>query len=226
MVRRWESKAQNLADSVRSWFAGLLQHHPGQQVTRVVLIAVLAAAVLVLIRPLWRWATRYVITAVHEAGHAVAAIGLTGRLRAVRSMRLRADTSGVTWSATGAGLRSQLVTMAGYPAPGALGAVGMLLIVGGQPRSWLWGLLILAVIEGLLWVRNLFGLLLILMWSAALVELLQRGSLRADWYAGATVAAVLVMGGLRSVVELLVAGRDPIQTWRSPITGPGCPRRC
>ena len=164
-------------------------------------LAVVALAVAfagLLPRRLWRWG-RLGVTAVHEGGHAVAA-RLVGRR--VVAVHLRADTSGVTYHAGSAGRISRLVTtVAGYPAPGLLAVAGAALCATGRPRAWLGLLAALAAIGLLLWVRNLFGVVIVLAGAGGLGWLAIRGTSGLDALVGATLAWYLAAGGLRSVIE-------------------------
>jgi hypothetical protein len=75
----------------------------------------LAVLVVVVLRPLWRWA-RNGVTFVHETGHALVAVACGAR---VQRIRLRVDTSGDTsWTFRGnpGRLRRFAVAGAGYPA--------------------------------------------------------------------------------------------------------------
>lgn len=80
----------------------------------------------------WR-ATRLFATYIHEAGHAVFAFA-TGRK--VLSIRLEADASGSTRHAgvKGSFLSRFLTTLAGYPAPAALGYLMILGLSSGHAR--------------------------------------------------------------------------------------------
>lgn len=74
----------------------------------------------------WR-RTRLLATWVHESGHALAAISVGF---SVRGIRIEKDTSGVTHTAGPARLLPRVfITAAGYPAPAALGAVLLYLLL-------------------------------------------------------------------------------------------------
>ena len=161
------------------------------------------ALVLVLAPATWP-RVRLGVTVVHEAGHAVVAV-LVGRR--LRSIRLHSDTSGVTVSRgrpRGPGMVVMLA--AGYLAPAGLGLAAALLLAGGRSVALLWLLLVLTA--GLiLWVRNGYGLLVLLAGGAAVFLL--------TWYGDGTVQSVaaylitwlLLLAAPRPLVELLAAGR-------------------
>jgi len=162
--------------------------------------AALALALAVLVpRQAWRIG-RLVVTAVHEGGHAVAAV-LVGRK--VSAVHLRANTSGVTFHTGPAGRTRRVATaIAGYPAPGLVAVAGAFAMTHGQLGVWLLALLVLAVINVVLWVRNLFGILLMAIGVAALGWLIVNGTPGAAALVGMVVVWYLAIGGLRASAEL------------------------
>jgi len=161
------------------------------------------ALVLVLAPATWP-RVRLGVTVVHEAGHAVVAV-LVGRR--LRSIRLHSDTSGVTVSRgrpRGPGMVVMLA--AGYLAPAGLGLVAALLLAGGRSVALLWLLLVLTA--GLiLWVRNGYGLLVLLAGGAAVFLLTWYGDGTVQSVAAYLIAWLLLLAAPRPLVELLTAGR-------------------
>lgn len=161
-------------------------------------LALLAVAV----HPVWRVA-RNGITIAHEGGHALVAVLVGRRLSGIR---LHSDTSGLTVSrGKASGLGMILTLLAGYPAPALLGLGGAWLLGQGRVALLLWlALALLAVM--LLWIRNLYGLLAMLV-AGGLVFVI-------TWYTDPHVQAVfgyavvwfLLVGAVRPVAELQ-AGR-------------------
>lgn len=179
----------------------------------------LVALALVLWRPSWR-TVRLGITVTHEAGHAAVAVLVGRRLSGIK---LHSDTSGVTLSRgrpTGPGMVAMLA--AGYLAPALLGLLSATLLATGHALGLLW-LLVAVVLLLLLWVRNGYGLLVLLVLGVGLTAV--------SWYAGGraqtTVAALvtwlLLLASPRPLLELLGRGArgrrgsDPEQLSR--ITG-------
>ena len=163
----------------------------------------LVALVLVLVPATWP-RVRLGITVVHEAGHALVAV-LVGRR--LRSIKLHSDTSGLTVSRgkpRGPGMVAMLA--AGYLAPAVLGLVAALLLANGRSVALLW-LLVLLTAALILWVRNGYGVLVLLVGGAGVFLL--------TWYGGSTVQSVaayliawlLLLAAPRPLVELLAAGR-------------------
>jgi hypothetical protein len=164
----------------------------------LVLLTALAGLVAVAFRPVWRVA-RNAVTIAHEGGHALIAL-LTGRK--LRGIRLEFDTSGLTLSAgrpSGPGMMFTL--LAGYIAPSLIGVLGAWLLGGNRITLLLWLTVVLLLLM-LINIRNLFGVLSVLITGAIVVIV--------SWYASAQVQAVfayagvwfLLFGGVRPVFEL------------------------
>jgi hypothetical protein len=161
--------------------------------------ATLAAAVLlVLLPPAWKL-TRHGITIVHEGGHGLVA-ALSGRR--LQGIRLHSDTSGLTVSrGKPRGLGMVLTLLAGYPAPALLGLGAAWMLGEGRATGLLW-VLLAALALVLVQIRNWFGL-----WSVVVTGALVFG---VTWFGSATVQSVfallltafLLVGALRTVVEL------------------------
>jgi hypothetical protein len=164
----------------------------------LVVLTGLAALAVVVTDGIWRRA-RNVITLVHEAGHALAAL-LTGRR--LKGIRLHSDTSGLTLSVGRPDGPGMVVTAAaGYLSPSLLGLCGVAVLAAGLVTVTLWittGLLAAM----LLLIRNVYGVFSVLL-TGATVGLVA-------WYAPADVQAgfghavtwFLLAGAVRPVVEL------------------------
>lgn len=163
-----------------------------------VLLAAALALLAVVWSVSWRW-TRTVVTIAHEGGHALTAV-LAGR--GLTGIRLHPDTSGLTVS-TGARRGPGLVFtfLGGYPAPSLLGVGGALLVAGDLAELMLWialGLLAATLIH----VRNLYGVLAVLVTAAAVAAVAVWGSGRLQDGFAAALCWFLLFGGLRAVREL------------------------
>lgn len=180
------------------------------------------ALLLVLAPPTWP-RVRLGVTIVHEAGHALVAVLVGRRLSGIR---LHSDTSGVTLSRgrpRGPGMVAMLA--AGYLAPAACGVAAALLLADGRALGLLWGVvLVLAAV--LVWVRNGYGLLAVVLAGVAVAAV--------GWWAAPTyqsvlaylIAWVLLLAAPRPLVELVAGGRrhrrgsDPDQLSRiTPLPG-------
>jgi hypothetical protein len=184
-------------DGVRDLWDKLLGAQPDPP-GLLVLLTALAGLLAVAFRPVWRVA-RNAVTIAHEGGHALIAL-LTGRK--LRGIRLEFDTSGLTLSAgrpSGPGMMFTL--LAGYIAPSLIGVLGAWLLGGNRITLLLWLTVVLLLLM-LINIRNLFGVLSVLITGAIVVAV--------SWYASAQVQAVfayagvwfLLFGGVRPVFEL------------------------
>ena len=166
---------------------------------------VLGAGAVALALVLWpgTWPrVRLLVTVVHEAGHALVALLVGRRLQGIR---LHSDTSGVTVSRgrpSGPGMVAMLA--AGYLAPALVGLGAALLLADGRALLLLWSLSVLLLLV-LLWIRNGFGLLVVVVVLA--------GTVAVTWYADLVAEGVAIQPSLlllaapRPLLELLVAGR-------------------
>lgn len=140
-----------------SWselFARVLATQPVPESRTVAILSLIALACVVLGWPV----TRMVVTIAHESGHAVVAL-VTGRR--LTGIRLHSDTSGLTVSRgrpRGPGMVATL--LAGYPAPAVLGVGAALLLASGRAVLLL-ALLVITLAGMLVMIRNLFGLLVL-----------------------------------------------------------------
>lgn len=168
-----------------------------------VLAAGVVALGLVLLPSTWP-RVRLGITVVHEAGHALAAVLVGRRLSAIR---LHSDTSGLTVSRgkpRGPGMVAMLA--AGYLAPALLGLLAAFLLADGRGVALLW--LLVVLLAGLLvWVRNGYGLLVVILGGAALFALTWWGSAQAQAVTAYLVAWLLLLAAPRPLLELLGSRR-------------------
>jgi hypothetical protein len=132
------------------------------------------------------WATivlypfKLLTTWIHECSHALMTVIVGGR---VMSIVLEPDTSGLTRSLVPpAGVARGLIASAGY-----LGAAcaGCLLLTATRVDRWsksiLWTIIILLVATLVLWMRNLFGIIVVSVWTCTLIVFVRgasRGAIR------------------------------------------------
>jgi hypothetical protein len=164
----------------------------------MVSVSLTVAIVGTLVRPLWR-VGRLAVTAVHEGGHAVAAV-LGGRR--VTAVHLRSDTSGVTFhQGTGRWGGRVMTAAAGYPAPGVLAVAGSALVAHHQSRVWLAVLAGLGAVMVIRWVRNLFGITLLAAGVGGLGWLVVSGSAGVTALVATVAVWYLAIGGVRAAFE-------------------------
>lgn len=143
---------------------------------------------------------RTLVTICHEAGHALVAVLVGRRLSGVR---VHSDTSGLTVSRgrqKGPGMVATL--FAGYTAPAVVG-IGIAGLAGtGHAAGVLWLLVLLAAVL-LVWIRNLYGALVVIAAGVAVAL--------ASWYSPPSVLSWIATGlawlflvaAPRPVLELL-----------------------
>lgn len=169
---------------------------------------VLGTGAVALVLVLWpaTWPrVRVGTTIVHEAGHALVAVLVGRRLQGVR---VHADTSGVTLSRgrpAGPGMVATL--LAGYLAPAALGLGAALLLADGRALLLLWSLVALLLLL-LVWVRNGYGLLVVLLVGTATALVTWYADARTQSAAALLVAWLMLLAAPRPLVELLLGGRS------------------
>jgi hypothetical protein len=163
-----------------------------------------AVALLLVLLPATWPRVRLGITVAHEAGHAVVAV-LVGRK--LSGIRLHSDTSGVTVSRgrpTGPGVVAMLA--AGYLTPALLGLGAALLLSAGRSLGLLW-LLVLVLAGLLVWVRNLYGFMVVVLGGVGVLALTWYGDGALQSVAAYLLAWLLLLAAPRPLLELLAAGR-------------------
>ncbi len=142
---------------------------------------------------------RHGITVAHEGAHALVATLFGRRLQGIR---LHADTSGLTVSRgkpTGFGMIA--TAFAGYVGPAVLGLGAAWIITAGHGIGLLWGLLAALVIM-LVWIRNWFGLSVVLIGGGALFAVVWWAPAPVQVIVATAIAWFLLIGALRPVVEM------------------------
>lgn len=165
----------------------------------VVVVTVVAAAALVVLRRPWAL-TRHAVTIAHEAAHGIVALAGGRRLAGIR---LHADSSGVTLSRgrpEGPGMVTMLA--AGYLGPAAIGLAAAGVLASDHAVGLLWGLLVLLALL-LLQIRNFFGLWSVLITGMAVFAVTWWLPARAQSAFAYLVTWFLLLGALRSVVDLI-----------------------
>jgi hypothetical protein len=172
-----------------------------------------AAAAVSLIVSLTPWAPvllypfKLFTTWVHECAHAAMTVLVGGR---VSSITIEPDTSGLTEGLVPVGrLARGLVTSAGY-----LGAavVGCLLIAATRVEKWAHVILLslgaVMLVTLVLWVRNLFGFVVVLAWGVALVALARNGTGNAPRFLLSLLAIQVALNSVYDIRVLFLIDRD------------------
>ena len=171
------------------------QPHPPQWV-----VLASGALALAVVASAWTWPrARTVVTIVHEGGHAIAAL-LTGQRR-IR-VRLYRDTAGETLSTgSNTGIGVAFTAAAGYPAPSLVGlGAAVLLSIGHLTGMLLLGIVLLIALA--VAVRNLYGMLAVLVTTGAVAAVCLYASPVVQAAFGYTMTWFLLVGGIRPIAEL------------------------
>jgi hypothetical protein len=172
-----------------------------------------AAAAMSLVVSLTPWAQfllypfKLFTTWVHESGHAVMTVLVGGR---VTSITIQPDASGLTRSLIPASRVARgLVASSGY-----LGAavVGCLLMASTRVEKWarvilltLGAFLLLTLV---LWMRNLFGVGVVLAWGLALITLAQKGVANALRFFLSLLAIQVALNAVYDIRALFLIDRN------------------
>jgi hypothetical protein len=140
-------------------------------------------------------------TWVHECGHAVTTVLLGGR---VASITIRSDTSGLTRSLMPASTIAQaIVASAGYL---TASVVGCLLLtasrVDRRAKPILWAIGVFMLVTLVLWIRNLFGAIVVAAWAVTLILL--GGKRATHGVAGFAISVLAILVSLNAVFDIPV----------------------
>ena len=145
-------------------------------------------------------------TWVHESGHALMTVLVGGR---VTSITIEPDTSGLTHSLVPVGRAARgLVASSGY-----LGAavVGCLLMAATRVEKWAHVILLSVgacmLLTLVLWMRNLFGILVVLAWGVALIALARQGIGNAPRFLLSLLAIQVALNSVYDIRVLFLIGR-------------------
>ena len=149
---------------------------------------------------------RLFTTWVHECGHALMTVLVGGR---VASITIEPDASGLTHSLVPVGrITGGLVASSGY-----LGAavVGCLLMAATRVEKWahviLMGLGAFMLLTLVLWMRNLFGFVVVLAWGVVLVTLARKGIANALRFLLSLLAIQVALNSVYDIRALFLIGR-------------------
>lgn len=109
---------------------------------------------------------RTVNTLLHESGHAIGAIVTSGE---VIKIDLNKDTSGVAETKSNGKAGAFITSFAGYPFAAIASSLLLVLAINGQHKLVAFILLSFLLLNLMLFVRNVFGILWILLFSALII---------------------------------------------------------
>jgi len=145
-------------------------------------------------------------TWVHECGHALMTILVGGR---VTSITIDPDTSGLTRSLVPVGrIAGGLVASSGY-----LGAavVGCLLMAATRVAKWVRGILLslgaFMLFTLVIWMRNPFGVAVVLAWGVTLIALARKGIGQAPRFLLSLLAIQVALNSVYDIRVLFLVNR-------------------
>jgi hypothetical protein len=138
-------------------------------------------------------------TWVHESGHATAAVLLGG---SVASITIRPDTSGLTRSLMPASTLAQaIVASAGYLTASIVGCCLLAASrVDSRAKGIFWGIGAFMLLTLVLWIRNLFGAVVVAGW--AIVLFLLAGKRATRGVAGFAISVLAIQVSLNAVFDI------------------------
>jgi hypothetical protein len=139
-------------------------------------------------------------TAIHEFGHAIVALIMQGKVHKIELMR---DTSGTTVTQCPSLAGNILVSLAGYPFAAFAGWFLCYLNEVGYQQGLILGLSLLMVVMLIFWIRNWYGLIWIVLFSALNGWLLYTGNTQYINIAALFYATVVMIEAVSSSVILL-----------------------
>lgn len=140
-------------------------------------------------------------TGVHEFGHALMALLLDGE---VHKIELFKDTSGATVTQTKHKWQAVLVSLAGYPFAASVAWLAFYLVQNGGSTGLLAGLSVLFVVMLVMWIRNWYGALWVLLFCAINVFLIYYDNAEFIRYTAMFYAVMILTESVVSSVVLVV----------------------
>lgn len=129
----------------------------------VVLIIMVVVALLLPRIPVVGKFFNIINTGVHEFGHALMALLLDGEVHKIELFR---DTSGTTVTQTKHKAAAFLISLAGYPFAVSVGWLSFYLVQNGAAMGLVLGLSILFLLMLVFWIRNWYGALWVVLFTA------------------------------------------------------------
>ena len=190
---------------------GLVSHKGGVSINAQWFWVAVGVSLLVSLTPwapLLLYPFKLFTTWVHECGHALMTVLVGGR---VTSITIQPDTSGVTLSLVPVGRVARgLVASAGYLGSALVGCLLMAATrVEHRARTILYGLGVFMLLTVVLWMRNPFGVVVVLGWGAVLVMLARRRMARALRFLLSLLAVQVALNSVYDIRVLFLAEGAP-----------------
>ena len=170
---------------------------PAQERPSFTFVVVTGVVALALVATMWT-VTHAAVTIAHEGSHALTASAVGGRVLAVL---VQPTGHGVTWSFVKKGVPEFATFLAGYLGPPLFGLAGAILLNVGRVVGMLW-LSLFFLLCALVMSRTGYSFLAILATAAMVLLVLRYASPGLQVAFGYTWIWFLLIGGIRSVLEL------------------------
>lgn len=139
-------------------------------------------------------------TALHEFGHAAVALLLDGRVRRIELFR---DSSGAALTQSDGKVSAFLISMSGYPFAVTVAYIAFYLLRYDAAIPFIIGISLLFVFMLLLWIRNIYGIIWILLFCILNVFLVSLHDSKYADVAALFYAAAMLTESISSVLTLL-----------------------
>ena len=139
-------------------------------------------------------------TAIHELGHALMALVLEGN---VKKIELFNDASGTTTTSSKTKFGSFLIAFIGYPFSSLVSYFIFYLLTVGYEKGFLIGISILLLFMLLLWVRNIYGAIWILIFCAINMYLIYLNNAHYIHIAALLYAVFIAIDAIFSALTIL-----------------------
>jgi hypothetical protein len=140
-------------------------------------------------------------TLVHENGHAIAALLLNGK---VYSIKLFLNTAGEAVTGQRGWVSNVVISYAGYTFSSITAYICFMFINKGYINFILYALLSIAIVNLILWIRNLYGAL----WLASFITLcgwtIQSGSIGLQTFLAYFLSSVLLTQSVSSALQIFM----------------------
>lgn len=169
----------------------------------LVFYAILAGSMLIVRMPLIGKYFRTVNTLLHESGHAIIAILMSGE---VISIELNSDTSGTASTKAGSKIKAMLVSFSGYPFAAFMSGIFIALASYNQYKIIFYILISIALINLAFFVRNTFGIAWLMTFSGLIIFTFWLGNKEVSSTAALSIGLISLSESVFSTLTILFLG--------------------
>lgn len=140
-------------------------------------------------------------TLIHESGHAIAALLLNGK---VYSIKLFSNTAGEALTGQRGWVSSVIISYSGYTFSSITAYACFMLLHKGYIRFILYSLLLIALLNLILWIRNIYGAIWLVSFIALCGWTLQSGSSSLQTNLAYFLSSVLLTQSVSSALQIFM----------------------